>query len=46
VRAQPSALRAIQTACGKQDIAMCDETERAIDVIASVRVAFGQGRRA
>jgi hypothetical protein len=46
MRVRASAPRMSELACGKQDIAMCDETERAIDVIASVRVALGQGRRA
>jgi hypothetical protein len=39
-------LLAIQTACEKQDIAMCSEAELAVDVIASALVAVRQGRRA
>jgi hypothetical protein len=45
VRAAVS-VRMSELAYGKQDIAMCDETERAVDVIASVFVALERGSRA
>jgi hypothetical protein len=35
-----------ELACGKPNIAISDETERAVDVIASALVAVRQGRRA
>jgi hypothetical protein len=38
-----SARRMSQFVCGKQKVAMCSETERAIDVIASELVALKQG---
>jgi hypothetical protein len=44
--AQPSAPRMSELACGKPNIAISDETERAVDVIASALVAVRQGSRA